>query len=214
APALKPSPRLGRKVINVYSRECPMIIKVAGFVLVGSVAALAGLGIADLAGYDLLESRHFGRHMSADRRDYVKHFEYRGRRHERQDRRRVEVERVVAAAEEAVAPADVLGTYQFKAKGDLLDKLEWNSTVELDLQADGRYRLRVVTNADNKMEEETSWGHYRVRGDRLVLISAHNDDRHTFTIDGDRLQFDASWKEKIALRAVGVEDAYMTKVQQ
>jgi hypothetical protein len=210
-----------------------MIIKVAGFVLVGSVAALAGIGIADLAGYEIHDGRRFGRH-DFERREYVKHFEVRGR-HERDHRRRVEVERVVAQAEGEVAAHEaqiaaheaevaghdaasndegVLGTYRFDANGDLLNKVEWGATVELELQADDRYRLRVLTKAEGKSEEETSWGTFRVRGDRLILTSAHDNERHSFTIDGDKLQFDASWKAKVALRMIGVEDAFMMKVQQ
>ena len=108
----------------------------------------------------------------------------------------------------------MLGTYRFDANGDLLNKVEWGATVELELQADDRYRLRVFTKAEGKAEEETSWGTFRVRGDRLILTSAHDNARHSFTIDGDKLQFDASWKAKVALRMIGVEDAYMKKVQQ
>src|SRR5688572_25615836 len=163
-----------------------MITKVAGFVLVGSVAALAGIGIADLAGYEFHGGRRFGRH-DFDRREYVKHIEVRGR-HERDHRRRIEVERVVAQAEAEVAAHEakiaaqeaeiagheagiaghdaasiddgVLGTYRFDANGDLLNKVEWGATVELELQADDRYRLRVFTKAEGKSEEETSWGTY------------------------------------------------------
>ena len=64
------------------------------------------------------------------------------------------------------------------------------------------------------MEEETSWGRYRQRGDRLILSSASDHDRHEFRIDGDRLLFEADWKERIALKAVGVTKTYMERQAQ
>ncbi len=188
-----------------------MIIKIAGFVLVGSVAALAGIGIADLAGYEMRESRSFRKH-DFDRHEYV--VGYRGGRRERHERRRVHVERAISVAEVEAGQAHVLGTYRFNAKGDVLNKIQWGASIELELQPGNRYRLLVLTKADGNLEEETSWGYYSVRGHRLELISAHDNDRQEFTIDGERLQFDANWKQKLALNAIGVDDAYLAKVHE
>ncbi|HSL69270.1 MAG TPA: hypothetical protein VK864_03470 [Longimicrobiales bacterium] len=109
------------------------------------------------------------------------------------------------------ASTPAMGTYVFDASGEVLGKFPWNAHVELELRKHGRYELRVLTNIEDEREEETSWGRYTMRGDRLVLYSPHDDSRHEFRIDGNRLVFDADWSERLALKAVGVEHAYMTR---
>jgi hypothetical protein len=184
-----------------------MLTKLAGFVLAGSVVALAGLGVADLAGVELRDP--FNGHSRHERRieRRIRH-EMGPRDHGESHRgRRVHVERY-----EANDVASVLGKYEFEAKGDVLGKVPWAARVTLDLQPDGRYELRVATSADGEMDEETSWGRYRVVKNRLVLISGGDHDSHMLLIDGDRLRFDESWKARLAMKAVGVDEGYLTKM--
>jgi hypothetical protein len=184
-----------------------MLTKIAGFVLVGSVVTLAGVGIADLAGFELNDSHRVRMRIE---REVAHGREHRGR--DRQHRRRVEVEREV---QQVIGNnAQVEGTYRFDADGKLLNKLESGATVKLQLEPGGRYELKVLIKADGQSEEETSWGRYSVRGNRLVLSSNHDVERHELTIDGDHLVFDVDWTERLALKALGVENAFMTKVQQ
>ena len=111
-------------------------------------------------------------------------------------------------------PANVTGTYIFDENGDALGKFPWQAHAELELREHGRFELRVRTNIGDEMEEETSWGRYKLKGDQLILRSADDEDTHSLRIDGNKLEFDPSWKARIALKAVGVSKTYMEKQQQ
>jgi hypothetical protein len=108
----------------------------------------------------------------------------------------------------------VAGTYVFDAGGNPFGKLPWSAHVELKLEKGGSYDLRVRMNIDNDLNEEASYGRYRVKGDRLILYSEHDHDSHEFRIEGDQLMFGNDWKQKLALKAVGIEDAVMKKVTE
>ena len=180
-----------------------MLTKLAAFVLAGSVAALTVARAVDLVGNFL--------HRGDEPREVI--------------RAKVVVEaeeaaaEAVEAAEEAAAEAEaaaseVSGTYIFDESGDALGKFPWSAHAELELRPEGRYELRIRTNLEHEMEEETSWGRYRQRGDRLILSSASDHDQHEFRIDGNRLLFEADWKARIALKAVGVTKTYMERQGQ
>ena len=174
-----------------------MLTKLAALVLAGSVAALTVARAVDLVGY-------FRHDRDADARHW-------GTRHEK----RRAVARHVEVREEI--PSDVsaaAGTYIFDESGDALGKFPWAAHAELELRPEGRYELRLRTNLENEMEEETSWGRYRQQGDRLILYSASDDDRYEFRIEGNRLVFDADWKARIALKAAGLTKTYMERQTQ
>ena len=114
---------------------------------------------------------------------------------------------------EQEAPADVAGTYIFDEQGDALGKFPWTAHAELELKEHGRFELRLHTNIGDESEEETSWGRYTMDGDRVVLSSSGDSDSHELRIDGNRLIFDPSMKQRIALKAVGVTKTYMEKQQ-
>ena len=165
-----------------------MLTKLAAFVLAGSVATLTVVRAVDIVG-----------HFFSDRADV-------------EEVAAVEEE---AAAEEAVdASSEVAGTYIFDESGDALGKFPWSAHAELELRPEGRYELRLRTNLEHEMEEETSWGRYHQKGDRLILSSASDRDEHEFRIEGNRLVFEADWKARIALKAVGVTKTYMERQAQ
>jgi hypothetical protein len=188
-----------------------MIAKLAAFVLAASLAALTVARAVDLVGY-------FVHRGDAERREVV-----RARVVVEADEARAEAEEARAEAEVARAEAEAAAaeardvgseagdTYIFDESGDALGKFPWSAHAELELRPGGRYELRIRTNLENEMEEETSWGRYRLRGDRLILSSASDHDQHEFRIDGDKLLFEADWKERIALKAVGVTKTYMER---
>ena len=163
-----------------------MLTKLAAFVLAGSVAALAIVRAVDLVGY-------FVHRGDAESREVIR-------------------AKVVVEADEPAQ--EVAGTYIFDESGDALGKFPWSAHAELELRPEGRYELRIRTNLEHEMEEETSWGRYRQRGDRLILSSASDHDQHEFRIDGNRLLFEADWKARIALKAVGVTKTYMERQGQ
>jgi|SRR5687768_10789977 len=178
-----------------------MLSKLAGFVLAGSLAALTIGGIAEVAGYDVYNGRDRHRDRRHVERRIERRIEQRISRHvERGEHHRV---RDYGEAE---------GTYVFDATGDVLGKFPWSAHVELSLRDNGRYELRVKTNVDGTTETETSWGRYRLDGDRIKLYSG--DDSHEMLINGDRLEFEAGFKEKLALKAVGIGDAAFTKLKE
>ena len=170
-----------------------MVTKISAFVLAGSVAALGVVGVTDLVGLtDLVDNS--SRHRRVHRR-----VEQRVNRHvERQVHRQVE------------RHADLNGTYTFEADGEPFG-FPWRAQLQLELQPDGRYELRMKTNIDGENAEETSWGRYKVRNGRVTLYSPHDNSDYEFRIDGNRLELDADFREKIALKLVGVKDAALTK---
>jgi hypothetical protein len=177
-----------------------MLTKLAAFVLAGSVAALTVARAVDLVGY-----------FRGDRDADARHWEGRHGKGRHPKSRHV-VAKHVDVREEIASQAE--GTYIFDESGDALGKFPWSAHAELDLQPEGRYELRLRANLENEMEEETSWGRYRQQGDRLILYSASDDDRYEFRIEGNRLVFDADWKERIALKAAGITKTYMERQPQ
>jgi hypothetical protein len=191
-----------------------MVTKLAAFVLIGSVVALTVGGLTGKT------RRRFEDWDFKDRVHIKREIRHRLRHEERALRERIEhVERVrvqVGSAHEEPALAQdeqLVGTYVFDASGNPFGKLPWSAHVELQLQPGSKYELRVRQNIDQELSEETSWGRYSVDGDRIKLTSAHDEDTHEFRIDGDKLVFDADWSEKLALKAVGVQETFMKKVQ-
>jgi hypothetical protein len=176
-----------------------MLTKIAGFVLAASVVALAVGGVTGATRRD----REVFRDLPIDlhiRREIAHEI-----RRERQQRRHER--RIIVSPHDAA----VVGTYVFDANGNPLGKLPWSAHAELELRPDGRYELRVATVINRETEEETSWGRYRVNGDRLILFSAHDDDAFEFRITPDRLVFDGKWAARLALKAIGVEQMFMTR---
>ena len=173
-----------------------MLTRLAAIVLAGSVAALAVVRAVDLVGH-FFPGRHADDEVVAEAisREVSKEVS----------------EAVSEAVEEVEAAPEVAGTYIFDESGDALGKFPWSAHAELELRPEGRYELRIRTNLENEMEEETSWGRYRQKGDRLILFSAGDSDEHVFSIDGNRLNFEADWKARIALKAVGVTKTYMER---
>ncbi|MGH7471317.1 MAG: hypothetical protein ACRENP_25490 [Longimicrobiales bacterium] len=182
-----------------------MLTKIAGVVLAASVVALAVGGVtgATRRHPEFLDLKFNGgiyvfRDGDVKRELMHQRREQRERRHER---------RIIVYQHDAA----VLGTYVFDANGNPLGKLPWSAHVELELRPEGRYELRVGGVIDGEPEEETSWGRYTVHGDRLTLFSAHDDDQFEFLITPNRLVFDGKWAAKLALKAVGVDEMYMTR---
>lgn len=170
-----------------------MLTKIAGFVLAGSLTTLA---VGGLAGARSDEWRHERRIERRIRHNIERNIEQ-------------NIERSVRRAHDV---GNLPGTYAFEAEGYALGKFPWAAHVELSLRENGRYELRVRTNIDGETETETSWGRYRFKGDRVLLYSPHDDDVHELVIEGDRLQFNTGLKEKLALKAVGIEDAAFKKI--
>jgi len=205
-----------------------MVTKLATFVLVGSVVALAVGGLTGKT-RRRFEDWDFGDQVRIRKeiRHRVRH-EVRARAHrqhaDQMEHVRVRVEQAAQEVERAHVEVEVdevalnaadqlVGTYVFDANGNPFGKLPWSAHVELQLQPNGKYELRLRTNVDQELDEETSWGRYRIDGDRMTLISAHDRDEFGFKIEGDRLLFDADWPAKLSLRALGVENTFMKKVQ-
>jgi hypothetical protein len=191
-----------------------MLTKLAGVLLVGSLGFLAVSGVT---GLDDRWQEHQVRNRVRERvqhqvRDQVRSQVRVHREHVREAREEVREAREEIRGHTPANNESVQGTYAFKVDGSLFGKFDWAANVELDLQADGRYELRVKTEADGETDTETSWGRYRLNGDRVRLYSANDGDAHDLTLNGDRLEFNAGFKEAIALRAVGVDDAAFTKV--
>lgn len=215
-----------------------MLIKLAGIVLAGSLLTLGVAGVTGWSDrdFDHWEVRERIRNNVRDNvrvRHRIKHEDVREHRaalreqaqalREHMDHVRVSVESAesdaaveVEAAEVAAQPeaergaAEGANTYVFDASGNPFGKLPWSAQVELQLQADNRYELRVRTNIDSEIQEELSSGRYRMRGDRVTIYSGNEDDTHEFRLDGDKLMFNADWLERLALKAVGIEQTYMT----
>jgi hypothetical protein len=80
------------------------------------------------------------------------------------------------------------------------------------LKDGGDYELRVKTDINGQIEEEISYGNYRLRGDRVVLSTPNDSDRTEFIFDGSQLRFEADWSERLVLKAIGVDQAALVKV--
>ena len=213
-----------------------MLIKLAGIVLAGS---LLTLGVAGIAGWGKRDFDHWEVRARVRDRVHVRRIEHEALREQRAALReqaralreqmehvRVSVESAegaaeaeveaaveaaeVPAAEPALPAVEGANTYVFDASGNPFNKLPWSAHVELQLQKDDRYELRVRTKIDSEVQEEVSSGRYRIHGDRVTIYSAHEDDTHEFRLDGDKLMFNADWLERLALKAVGIEQTYMT----
>jgi hypothetical protein len=216
-----------------------MLIKLAGIVLAGSLLTLGVAGVTGWGGrdFDNWEVRHRIRervhvrhgieqealreHRAALReqaralREQMEHVResVESAEGDAETAAAVEVEAAdvpAAAAEPALPAVAGANTYVFDASGNPFGKLPWSAHVELQLQKDDRYELRVRTKIDSEVQEEVSSGRYRIRGDRVTIYSAHDDDTHEFRLDGDKLMFNADWLERLALKAVGIEQTYMT----
>jgi len=180
-----------------------MFIKLATYALVGSVTVLTVAGVANLDERDWGSAHgsrvrvEIGEHVRDDVRSEVRRRHER-RRHERRVGHNSEVQ--------------LEGTYAFDANGNPMGKLPWSAHVELDLQPEGRYELRVKMDVNGEGESEYSWGRYRQEGDRLVLYSPSDNDQTEFVIEGDRLLFEGDWTENLALKAVGITNAALSKV--
>lgn len=203
-----------------------MFMKIATYMLVGSVATLA---IARVVGVNEHHWRDYGAHKryavridrEVAREVHAEIAEARQDAHEAAREARLEAAEARREAQEEMREArrsahnagGLLGTYRFDAKGNPLGKMPWAANVELELRDGGEYELRVKTEIDGTTETDVSWGTYRVRGDRLVLSAPHDSDRTEFIIDGGELRLEADWTERLALKAVGVDHASMVKVQ-
>lgn len=192
-----------------------MLAKVAGFVLAGSlgILAISGLTGIDDAWREREMRERVRDHVQIRVRENVRHRVREHTRHARAEYRRADREAQQELAPSDAQPESVQGTYAFDADGAVFGKFAWNANVQLDLQQDGRYEMRVKTSMNGETETETSWGRYRVVDGAVELLSAHDDDAHRLLIDGDRLTFNADFKEKLALKAVGIEDAAFTRIR-
>jgi hypothetical protein len=189
-----------------------MLTKLAGIVLIGSVATLAVVGVTDLVGVtNLLERQHRNGHHRSKRRVEV--------RVERRIEREIEqnIERELEETANALSELEqgahdpLVGTYVFDGNGEPLG-FPWAAHLELELQPSGRFELRVKAELDGELTEETSWGKYRVDGDELTLYARGHDMEHSFRINGDRIELQGHRGTKFALKLAGVEDAALVKV--
>jgi hypothetical protein len=222
-----------------------MITKLAGYILVGSVATLAIAGVTGAH-----ERYNWSRRAHRMEREFERHAEHarerrRERHRDRRHERRIEVvvgdaqaeiraaeaeirvaeAEVAAAVAEATAEADaatagvtaaadvnsVVGSYVFDADGAALGKFPWSARAVLELLPAGRFELRVKANLHDEVSEEATWGRYKVQGNHLILYSPHDDGRFEFLIRGDRLEFDAGFQHKLALKVVGLRDAALIR---
>jgi hypothetical protein len=197
-----------------------MVTKIATVVLVGSVIALAVGGVTGLTqrythDFPFHERMHSRDHFRGHVRMKIRHDIREAREQalsESLDSELKVIEELESSGADVGADARVVGTYAFDANGNPFGKMPWSAHVELKLKPSGQYDLRVQMDIDNDLNEEASWGRYRVVGDRLILYSGHDHDEHELRIAGDQLIFGNDWKQKLALKAVGIDEAVMKKV--
>jgi hypothetical protein len=220
--------------------ETFMITKLAGFILIGAIATLAIAGVTGMS--DRHQWKRYAHRIEREAYRHSEHARERvERRRDRHRERRIQVEvaeaveaaeadvraaevevsaavaEATAAEAEMTAAADVhgvIGTYVFDADGAALGKFPWKARAELELKPAGRFELRVKANLHDDLSEESIFGRYKVRGDRLVLYSPHDDDRFEFVMNGNRLEFDAGFPGKVALKIVGLSDAALVRQQR
>lgn len=111
------------------------------------------------------------------------------------------------------ATSGVYGTYTFDESGSVLGKVPWRAHIELELKRNGRYEIRMETEADGDTDVDWNGGRFRTDGDRIVLLDRNGEQNEfsTLRIEGDRLRLDANWPAMLALKMVGVSEATLRK---
>lgn len=108
-------------------------------------------------------------------------------------------------------PEHVIGKYAFQDKGTLA-KHPWTVNAALVLDRDAQYTLDLRLLVDGDDEHETSYGTYRVDGDKLILDPADDsnyDDFDEFTIEGDRLVPKLHWPARLALKGLKINPVFV-----
>lgn len=116
-----------------------------------------------------------------------------------------------AAAGNDQPPEHLIGKYTYQDTGRLA-KRPWAVDAVLVLERDAQYTLDVNLDVDNDDEHESSYGSYRVKGDRLILDPAHENkdsEAHEFLIDGDRLTPRLGWGARLALKGLKVTPVFV-----
>jgi hypothetical protein len=110
-----------------------------------------------------------------------------------------------------VPPDHVIGKYAYLGAGSIA-KHAWNANAVLILERDAQYTLDLRFHVDDEDEHETSYGTYRVSGDKLILEPADGtemDGLDEFTIQGNRLVPRFAWPAKLALKGLKVNPVFV-----
>jgi hypothetical protein len=117
-----------------------------------------------------------------------------------------------AAGDDQPPPEHVIGKYVYQDTGRLA-KHPWTVNAALVLERDAQYTLELNFNIDNDDEHDTSYGTYRVVGDKLLLDPADETDGHgefdEFTIAGDRLTPRLGWGARLALKGLKAKPVFV-----
>lgn len=117
----------------------------------------------------------------------------------------------VAAGNDAAPPEHILGKYTYQDNGRLA-KHPWTLDAALVLERDAQYTLELNFNIDNDDEHETTYGTYRVDGNKLILDPADGSEHEAineFIIEGDRLRPKLGWGSRLALKGLKVNPVFV-----
>jgi hypothetical protein len=112
---------------------------------------------------------------------------------------------------EEAPPEHLIGKYAYQGKGTLV-KHPWTVNAALVLERDAQYTLDLRVHIEDDDEHETSYGTYRVQGDKLILDPADGssyDDFDEFAIEGDRLVPKLGWGARLAFKGLKVNPVFV-----